>query len=275
MALITCPSCASEEIRGVARPDGQRLIVCADCGHEWLRGEIRQSSSRPALRTVDTLRASLPTPEDIAPEALERVAQLRRSFVRPEPDPDVEGFQTRYAALFSAEQLPDASAAALHHFANSPTVAAAGNMTGFNRAWTTLGPDRAAHQLRGTITYLLYGPESLRLEDRLTELVGGRKNLGFPGFKEALLTKVLCVVHPDRFLPVLKYSAASGGKKELLKRVFDLDLPAAEKDSMTIGRLAVWSNDLLVSILAEEFDDLQHATQFLVWAKTQKADQAA
>ena len=61
-----------------------------------------------------------------------------------------------------------------------------------------------------------YGPESLRLEDRFTQLVEGKKGLGFPSFKEPLLTKVLCVVEPGRFLPVVKYSAAADGKKEMI-----------------------------------------------------------
>ncbi|MPQ96595.1 hypothetical protein GB931_01390 [Modestobacter sp. I12A-02628] len=272
MALITCPTCDSEDIRGVARPDGQRLIACESCGHEWLRGEVRRSSARPALRTVDTLRESLPTAEQVRPEVLERLARLTTEFVRPEPDPDIEGYRSRYQALFSREQLSTASPEALHHFANSATVAGAGNMTGFNRSWAALGPDRAAHQLRTTIGYLLHGPESLRLEDRITELVNGRKGLGFTGFKEALLTKVLCVVEPDRFLPVLKYSAASGGKREIAAGVFDLELPEADKVAYTIGRLVVWGNDLLQSLVSEQFDDLQQGAAFLLWANKQKTD---
>ena len=109
------------------------------------------------------------------------------------------------------------------------------------------GPGQGgAQKVRESIEYLLYGPESLRLEDRLTQLIDGTKSIGFPSFnKEPLLTKVLCVVEPDRWLPVLKYSAATDGKKEIAKLVYDLDLPPAAKTSWTIGRLATWSNDLL------------------------------
>ena len=103
----------------------------------------------------------------------------------------------------------------------------------------------------------------------MTQLIEGKKGLGFPSFKEPLLTKVLCVVEPDRFLPVLKYSAATDGKKEIAKLVFDLDLPPAEKVAWTIGRLAVWSNDLLRSLVGNDIPDLQQATQFLAWARTQ------
>jgi hypothetical protein len=147
-------------------------------------------------------------------------------------------------------------------------LANAGNMSGFNRAWKTQGPDRAAQKVRETIEYLLYGPESLRIEDRLTQLIDGKK-VGFPSFnKEPLLTKVLCIVEPERFLPVVKYSATTDGKKEIAKLVFDLDLPPAEKVAWTIGRLAIWSNDLLRSLVGNDIPDLHHATQFLSWAKT-------
>ena len=140
-------------------------------------------------------------------------------------------------------------------------------MSGFNRAWKTQGPEPAAELVRESIDYLLYGPESLRLEDRLTQLIEGKKGVGFPPFKESLLTKVLCVVEPDRFLPILRYSAATDGKKEITHLVFDLNLPPAEKTAWTIGRLAVWSNDLLRSLVGNDIPDLQQATAFLKWAR--------
>jgi hypothetical protein len=187
---------------------------------------------------------------------------------RPAPDPDVEAYRLRYASLFTHEELRGATPDQLLYFANSTTVADPGPMSGFNRAWKTAGPDKAAAMVRGSIEYLLFGPESLTLEERFTHLVdGSKKGLGFPSFKESLLTKVLCVVEPERFLPVVKYTAAAGGKKELAKNVFELDLPPVEKSAWTIGRLAVWSNDLLRSLVGNDIPDLQQAARFLQWAK--------
>ena len=121
---------------------------------------------------------------------------------------------------------------------------------------------------RRPFQFLLHGPASLRLEDRLTQLIDGKK-IGLPSFnKEPLLTKVLCVVEPERFLPVLRYTAPTDGKKEIAKLVFALDLPAAEKVAWTIGRVAVWSNDLLRSLVGNDIPDLHQATRFLAWAKT-------
>ena len=273
MALITCPTCSSEEISGKPQPDGRLLVLCDDCGNEWLRGETRRDPARPAVRSIDSLQAEFPTPAHVRPEVRDRVMLLQSEFQldRPEPDPAVEPFRVRYAELFSQDRLSSATPDQLHHFVNSDTVASAGNVSGFNRAWKTQGPDRSADQVRATIEYLLYGPESLRLEDRLTHLVDGKKGLGFPGFKEALLTKVLCVVEPERFLPILKYSTAADGKKEIAKLVFDLDLPPAEKVAWTIGRLILWSNDLLRSLVGNDIPDLQRAAKFLAWAKNQPA----
>lgn len=274
MALITCPTCSSEEISGTPQPDGRLLIHCDDCGNEWLRGETRRDPARPAVQSVDSLQASFPAPADVRPDVRERVMLLTSEFLleRPEPDPVVAGYRDRYAALFTPEGLRTATADQLLHFANSTTVADPGNVSGFNRAWKTAGPDKAATQVRASIDYLLFGPDSLRLEDRFTHLVDGtKKGLGFPSFKESLLTKVLCVVEPDRFVPIVRYTAATGGKKELVKTVFELDLPPVDKSTWTIGRLAVWSNDLLRSLVGNDVPDLQQAARFLVWASARPA----
>lgn len=273
MALIACPKCNSEDITGTPQADSRLLITCGDCGHEWLRGEARRDPGRPAVQTIDSLHSAFPTAKDVRPDVRERVELLKAEFQlnRPEPDPDVAAFRERYQALFTAEGLGEATPEQLLHFATSPTLANAGNMSGLNRAWKTQGEAAAAQKLRESIEYLLHGPASLRIEDRLTQLIDGKK-IGLPSFnKEPLLTKVLCVVEPERFLPVLKYTAATDGKKEIAKLVFDLDLPAAEKVAWTIGRVAIWSNDLLRSLVGNDIPDLHQAVAFLAWAKTRPA----
>ncbi|RZU32498.1 hypothetical protein [Blastococcus saxobsidens] len=272
MALIACPNCSSEDINGTPQFDSRLLIHCNECGTEWLRGEAQRDPGRPAVQTIDSLHAEFPTPAAVRHEIRERVAMLQAEFLldRPEPDPEVAEYRARYQELFSRDGLSTAPADDLLHFANSATIASPGNMSGLNRAWKTQGQDKAAHLVRESIEHLLYGPESLRLEDRLTQLIDGKKGIGLPSFnKEPLLTKVLCVVEPDRWLPVLSYSAATDGKKELVKLVFDLDLPPAAKTTWTIGRLATWSNDLLRSLVGNDVPDLQQAAQFLLWAKNQ------
>ncbi len=273
MALIACPKCNSEDINGTPQPDSRLLIHCEDCGHEWLRGEARRDPGRPAVRSIDSLHAAFPSNLDVRLDVRERVAMLVSEFQldHPQPDPEVADYRARFQPLFSREGLPTASPQDLLDFATTDTVASPGNMSGLTRAWKTQGADKAAQKVRESIEYLLYGPDSIRLEDRLTQLIDGKK-VGFPSFnKEPLLTKVLCIAQPDRFLPVLRYSAATDGKKEIVKLVFELDLPPAEKVAWTIGRLAVWSNDLLRSLVGNDIPDLQQATRFLAWAKTRPA----
>jgi hypothetical protein len=273
MALIACPNCNSEDITGTPQADSRLLITCAACGHEWLRGEARRDPGRPAVQTLDSLHAAFPTAKDVRPDVRERVELLKADFQldHPEPDAEVAEFRERYQQLFTQDGLADATPEQLLHFATSDTLASAGNMSGVNRAWKTQGADVAAQKVRETIEFLLHGPASLRLEDRLTQLIDGKKGLGFPSFKESLLTKVLCIVEPERFLPILKYSAAADGKKEITHLVFDLNLPPAEKTAWTVGRLVVWSNDLLRSLVGNDIPDLQQATQFLKWARSRPA----
>jgi hypothetical protein len=86
------------------------------------------------------------------------------------------------------------------------------------------------------------------------------------GFKESLLTKVLCVVDPERYLTILMYTGVAG-KREIARSLWGLELPDPERVDWTIGRLILWSNDLLLALLGEGFRHQQHASEFLWWAK--------
>ena len=273
MALIACPNCNSEDINGTPQADSRLLIHCNDCGHEWLRGEARRDPSRPAVQTFDSLHASFPTPPPSAPTSASGSTRSRPSscWTAASPTPTSRSSATATRSSSAARAWPPRrrrTSTSSPTPTPSPTPATCPASTGRGRPRART---RRAQKVRETIEFLLHGPESLRLEDRLTQLIDGKK-VGFPSFnKEPLLTKVLCVVEPERFLPVLKYSAPTDGKKEIAKLVFDLDLPPAEKVAWTIGRLVVWSNDLLRSLVGNDIPDLQHATQFLGWAKTRPA----
>jgi hypothetical protein len=267
---VICPTCSSDDLDGVLQPDGTRALRCVTCGHEWSRERTeaaRRSYTPPP--DIDALQGQFPRASDVRPEALERVARLREEFLARQPGVDEEtvAYRARYQFLFSEEGLPTAPPEELYTFVTTRTVAYAGRMAAYENEWERLGSERAARQLRRTIEHLLRGPG--REEDRVDQLIIGTNPAAFPGFKEALLTKVLSVAQPDRFLPLLKYSTAAGGKKEIAEKVFGLELPAAEKTQRTLGRLIVWSNDLLRDLVEPHFDDLQHAAQFLGEAKNQ------
>ncbi len=263
---ISCPSCASGDLSGEATEDGRIRTVCHDCGHEWLRGEAKRVYK--TVNTIEDLRRRFPSPDDVRPDVLERVAALKAEFLRqrPEPQPDVAPFWRKYQRVFSQDGLATADPQDLKDFANSNVGANPGNMSVFNTAWNDMGAAEGAARTRASIEYLLYGPENTYLEDRLTQLIVGENGFGMVGFREALLTKVLCVVEPERFLPIVKYTGVAG-KKEIASAVYDLRLPDPESTSWTIGRLILWSNDLLAELVRDDFVDMQHASAFLWWAK--------
>jgi hypothetical protein len=220
--------------------------------------------------------ARFPSPDDISAPARQRANALKDRFLARHPSlqPRTTEFREDYRHLFSKNVLPTAPPYDLKYFANANIGASAGNMSTFNIEWNKLGDEEGASRVRGAIDYLLYGPEDTEIQDRLTNLINGRHGFGMKGFREALLTKVLCMVEPQRFVPIFTYTGKAG-KKEYSRWVYGLVLPSPESVSWTIGRLIFWSNDLLLRLVGEGFQDTWHAAEFLYYAKDQTAPSEA
>lgn len=264
---VTCPQCGSTDLDLVkVLEDERRRVKCETCRHEWLRGEARVVYK--TTTSMDDLRRRFPSPDDVEPGISAGAADLKREYLDRHPSSSTSAveFRKRYGQLFSRERLEQATPEDLKYFANANLAGNPGNMSVFNNAWNEMGPEEGARRVKDAIDYLLYGPEDSFLEDRLTDLIEGRRGFGMPGFREALLTKVLCMVEPSRFLPINKYTGQAG-KKEIAKWVYDLNLPRPESVSWTIGRLIIWSNDLLLQLVGDGFSDTEHAAGFLWWAK--------
>lgn len=268
MAVAQCTNCGSSDIALLTTlPDTRKHVECLDCGHDWVRGEATRVIIASA-RGASGEQRRFPRPSDVPPERLAQVAALRASFLTrtPEPDPDVAPHWQRYQQVFSADGLRAASPEDLRDFANTPTGANPGSLTAFNAEWDALGPVEAAQRVRDAVRFLLYGSDRLSMPDRLTRLIRRSGGLGMKGLGEALLTKVLCVVQPERFLPILVYGGVAG-KREIAESVYGLSLPPTGATSMTQGRLVIWSNDLLRELVGDGFETPQHAAQFLREAK--------
>jgi hypothetical protein len=266
---VVCPSCGGDDVDLVeATDDGRRRVRCLECGEVWVRGEAKRVYR--TTTTFDDLRRRFPGPEDVPEHARRAAEDLKAQFLRRHPvvDPAVVSFWHRYQEVFSPEGLYAADPQEFKDFANSNIGANPGNMSVFNTAWNEMGPAEGARRVRDAIEYLLYADSTPYLEDRLTQLVEGDRDFGMIGFREALLTKVLCIVQPDRFLPIVKYTGVAG-KKEIAERLYQLYLPDPERVSWTIGRLIIWSNDLLRELVGDGFADMQHAASYLWWAKDQ------
>ncbi|MGW1818507.1 hypothetical protein ACWCQM_33685 [Streptomyces sp. NPDC002125] len=250
--------------------DGGGRLVKHRCGFSWEHKAPVVSEPNPA-RSLGDLKSRFPKAEDVDPEQLERVARLKERYLadKPELDPGVAAYWAKYQRIFSADGLWTCDPRVLKDFANSEIGARPGNQATFNSAWNDMGDAAAAEATRQTIEHLLRGPEGVPLEDRLEQLLSGAKPFAMTGFKEALLTKVLCVMDPDRFLTILKYTTEAGGKREIARMVYGLELPAPESVNWTLGRLILWSNDLLLDLAGDGFANQQHAAAFLWWAKDQ------
>jgi hypothetical protein len=267
--MASCPECGSDdlELDGVL-DDGRRRIRC-DVGHEFLLGTAAPKSAA-GFNSLAEARKRFPTSDDVDKARLARVDALKAQFLKehPEPQPAVAAYWAHYQDVFSQDGLQVCDPKDLKDFANNSIGANPGNQSGFNTAWNEMGVAAAVDQTRGAIDYLLYGPDSIPLEDRLTDLIDPSFRLGMRGFREALLTRVLCVMQPDRFIPILTYSSTeAAGKREIANLVYALDLPEAARVSWTIGRLIIWSNDILLTLAGDGFAHMQHVAQFLWDAK--------
>jgi Zn ribbon nucleic-acid-binding protein len=275
---VECPQCSSSDDLVLIEnlEDGRKHIRCTACGHDWFRGEERPVFRAIRSPTFEEMCARFPSAGAAPAGAVLRAAALKAEFLRVHPasDPRAVEFRDEYKGLFSKKRLASTTPNELKSFANADLGGNAGNMSVFNTAWNRMGARDAARRVRQAIGYLLYGPAQSHLEDRLTTLIDGKRELGMVGFREALLTKVLCMVEPDRFLPIHKYTGVTG-KKEIAEWVYGLQLPAPEAPTWPIGRLIIWSNDLLVSLVGDGFRDMEHAAEFLRWAKDQARKAAA
>ncbi|MFC9595411.1 hypothetical protein ACFTUC_37140 [Streptomyces sp. NPDC056944] len=269
MALAMCPLCSDDEDVEAVRPlDGGGRLVKHRCGFEWEHREPVVPQKNP-LRSFGELKSRFPKAEDVDPEQVERVTRLKDQYLagKPDLDPAVADYWAKYQRIFSPDGLWTCDPRVLKDFANSEVGARPGNQATFNSAWNEMGDAAAGEATRQTIEYLLRGPDDVPLEDRLGHLLSGTKPFAMTGFKEALLTRVLCVMYPDRFLTILKYTTEAGGKREIARLVYGLELPAPESVNWTLGRLILWSNNLLLALAGDGFANQQHAAAFLWWAK--------
>ncbi|MDL5156372.1 hypothetical protein [Actinomycetospora termitidis] len=306
---LACPSCeaAAAEYVGMA-DDGRNEMRCTSCGHHWMLGakpvSPRAVTPKPvktptpraprtggatSTRTRTAPAAAAPAPvvrrfptlDDVPDENLRRLAALKATWPRerPRPDPYAADFRRLHELMFSRAGLPHTEPGQLKDFVTSDVLALSGNTSSFSREWRKLGDRDASRRFRDAIEYLLRGesgedeqsPDDPPLEERFTALVDQTSPHAMPGAREAVLTHVLAVARPERFLPVLTVDGGSGGegKREIVASVLGVELPAVDRSRHTIGRVACGSNDLLVDALGAGFTDLDDAAAFLLRAHAQ------
>lgn len=262
MAPVMCPlNLGHEDVEVLERlPDGRQKARCPDCDYVWVHGEKRPVATPRAAH--ETPRP-IPTADNVAPEAMARAERLKPVFLSQDHqglDPRVPSFWAKYRYIFSEEGLPIAGPSDLRAFGTDTSGSNLGIQATFLSAFDE-NPEDGAARVRESVGYLLRGTGK-PLEDRLTDLING-KGSSFPGFKELLLSKVLSVWCPERFLTLLTYEQ----KTMAAKAVYGLDLPPY--DRARIGHQIVQSNDLLAELAGDDFQDGPHAGEFLWWAQRQ------
>jgi hypothetical protein len=280
VALIVCPLCVREDDIQLIRtlPDGRKEVRCDDCDFVFAYGvptpepkaaaprrtaTRTRAPARPAAIPLEVARRQFQAIAEVPDDVRARVDALKAEFLQAlyEPDPVVVSHWRKFGWAFSAEGIDRVAEFDLKQFVHDRTGLDQGSTVELDKAWTLMGELDGARRVRGTVQHLLrgHGP----VEDRLTDLVDNGYSLAMPGFGEALLTKTLAISDADRFLPIGTYTE----KREIVASLTGLELPESGTAAWTIGRLAVWSNDLLVDLAGNGFDDLHHAAEFLRWTK--------
>jgi hypothetical protein len=295
---MKCGACDHHWMLG-AKPPSPRAVTPKPARAATPRaraGGTRSSGPAGASRSTSTTRsaagstatpapppvvARFPTLDDVPDTSLQQLAALKAAWPRqrPRPDPYAADFRRLYELMFSRAGLPHAEPGQLKDFVTTDVLALSGNTSSFSREWRRLGDRDASERFRNAIEFLLRGesgddeesPDDPPLEERFTALAEQRSPYAMGGVREPVLTHVLAVARPDRFLPVLTVDSGSGGegKRDIARSVLGVEIPAADRARHTVGKLACGSNDLLVDALGAGFPDLDDAAAFLLWAHGQ------
>jgi 5-methylcytosine-specific restriction protein B len=180
---------------------------------------------------------------------------------RPYPTPSDEHQETEramWAERLRSESLPTLDYETFRRLYNSGVYGGAGPQSILN---VTLRDATEAEWERflKTVDYLLWD-QAESIEIRINRVLDD-EDLGFRGFKDSVVMKLLAVCHPDRVLPVFPFTG-DHGKARMLK---DLGLSVPPL-STPAGQRQMESNDALRQLTEPLFPgDAWAQAQFLYW----------
>jgi hypothetical protein len=258
MASTTCPACSSNRVSLVISSPAGNRYRCDTCRHGWRTGgrrvgvgaRAKAPSTFPADHTLD------------AEAGAARFQALldRYKIVGGQPEEAEITWRAEAAKLFAPGNIDTAPASIFHDLSDRTTVATTGRQVAYRKNWTTMGEEEATAVARRTTAHLLHGDGDLT--SRIDDVLSGKGDIGMPGFKEAIVTKILAIAEPETFIPIL----TTKGKVAFLQHVWGerVDVP---KDGLAAN--IVWSNALLTERVRGTFPDLLHAAHFLWWTRTE------
>jgi 5-methylcytosine-specific restriction protein B len=168
--------------------------------------------------------------------------------------------------IISSEGLRGFDLAAFRRIFNSSRYGGTGPQSVLNASLRPMGPDEL-EAFADSIEFLLRGDAPI--EARIRRLLDP-VDLGVRGLGESVITKLLSIAEPERFIPVFVYTGPKG-KGVMLTR---LDLDTEETDDLPRAERAVRSNDVLRERLEPYFPgDPYGMKEFLYWLLDQPEEE--
>lgn len=235
-----------------------------------LRSAVVETASvlKPAFEAIQALGAGLEGPEDGPARGEQTLSRgdlriladkFRTDRPYPTPSDEVqEAERALWAERLRSESLPTLDYETFRRVYNSSVYGGAGPQSILN---VTLRDATEADWERFlmTVDYLLWD-QADSIETRINRVLDDA-DLGFRGFKDSVVMKLLAVCHPDRFLPVFPFTGDHG--KARMLRDLGLSVPSL---ATSAGQRQVESNDALRQLTEPLFPgDAWAQGQFLYW----------
>jgi 5-methylcytosine-specific restriction protein B len=249
---------------------GREIAVEAAVDMGSLRQAVVEAAAmlKPAFEAIQALGPGQPGTESappghepsFSPRHLRVLAdEFRADRHYPTPgDEHAEAGRAVWAERLRSESLPTLDYETFRHFYTSADYGRPGLQPTLN---TTLREATEAEWDRFlmTVDYLLWD-QADAMETRINRVLGDA-GLGFRGFKESVVMKLLAVCHPGRVLPVFPFTG-DHGKARMLK-MLGLSVPPL---STSAGQRQIESNDALRQLTEPLFPgDAWAQTRFLYW----------
>jgi len=252
---------------------GRDIDLEAALNIESLRAAVVETAAtlRPAFEAIEALGAGPERPgrADSGPSDAEQplsrhdLRDLADKFRegRPYPTPADDRQETEraiWAERLRSGNLPALNYETFRRLYNSAVYGAPGPQSILN---VTLRDAAEAEWERFllTVDYLLWD-QAESFETRINRVLD-EEDLGFRGFKESVVMKLLAVCHPGRVLPVFPFTGDHG--KARMLRELGLAVPSL---SISAGQRQVESNDALRQLTEPLFPgDAWAQGQFLYW----------
>lgn len=256
---------------------GRDIDLQAAVNIDSLRASVVEIAAtlRPAFEAIEALGAGLERTgrgSTVVEEPLSRhdlqdlVGKFREDRPFPTPADDrQETDRAIWAERLRSENLPALNYETFRRLYNSPVYGMPGPQPILN---VTLRDATEAEWERFllTVDYLLWDQED-SFEARINRVLD-EDDLGFRGFKESVVMKLLAVCHPAQILPVFPFTGEHG--KALMLKELGLAVPSL---SISAGQRQMESNDALRQLTEPLFPgDAWAQVQFLYWLIERDSD---